>query len=107
MKKKLSYRDQLIELAYIYDVKEIKGYSNIVIPSSPYGEQMGPYDQLVLQGGIVIHIPKWRLDAQKILREKSLTLNRLKALNNIVSDNAIVFTSNLCSFSVNSATISG
>ena len=46
-----------------------------------------PYDQLVLQGGIVIHIPKWRLDAQKILREKSLTLKRLKALNNIVSDN--------------------
>ena len=26
MKKKLSYRDQLIELAYIYDVKEIKDY---------------------------------------------------------------------------------
>jgi len=46
-----------------------------------------PYDQLVLQGSIVIHIPKWRLDAQKILREKSLTLKRLKALNNIVSDN--------------------
>ena len=46
-----------------------------------------PYDQLVLQGNIVIHIPKWRLDAQKILREKSLTLKRLKALNNIVSDN--------------------
>ena len=46
-----------------------------------------PYDQLVLQGSIVIHIPKWRLDAQKILREKSLTLKRLKALNIIVSDN--------------------
>ena len=26
MKKKLSYRDKLIELAYIYDVKEIKDY---------------------------------------------------------------------------------
>ena len=26
MKKKLSYRDQLIELANIYDVKEIKDY---------------------------------------------------------------------------------
>ena len=26
MKKRLSYRDQLIELAYIYDVKEIKDY---------------------------------------------------------------------------------
>ena len=28
MKKKLSYRDKLIELAYIYDVKEIKDYQN-------------------------------------------------------------------------------
>jgi len=26
MKRKLSYRDQLIELAQIYDVKEIKDY---------------------------------------------------------------------------------
>ena len=26
MKKKLSYRDKLLELAYIYDVKEIKDY---------------------------------------------------------------------------------
>ena len=26
MKKRLSYRDQLIELANIYDVKEIKDY---------------------------------------------------------------------------------
>ena len=26
MKKKLSYRDKLLELAYIYDVKEIKEY---------------------------------------------------------------------------------
>ena len=28
MKKKLTYRDKLIELAYIYDVKEIKEYVN-------------------------------------------------------------------------------
>jgi hypothetical protein len=28
MKKKLSYRDKLVELAYIYDVKEIKDYVN-------------------------------------------------------------------------------
>ena len=26
MKKKLSYREKLVELAYIYDVKEIKDY---------------------------------------------------------------------------------
>ena len=28
MKKKLSYRDKLVELSYIYDVKEIKDYLN-------------------------------------------------------------------------------
>ena len=27
MKKKLSYRDKLLELAYIYDVKEIQDYT--------------------------------------------------------------------------------
>ena len=39
-----------------------------------------PYDQIVLQGDVVIYIPGWRIDAQKILREKRLTLKRLKAL---------------------------
>ena len=29
MKKKLSYRDKLVELAYIYDVKEIKDYEKV------------------------------------------------------------------------------
>ena len=28
MKKKLSYRDKLLELAYIYNVKEIQDYTN-------------------------------------------------------------------------------
>ena len=32
-------------------VKDVSGYSNVVIPSSPYGIQMGPYDQLVLTTG--------------------------------------------------------
>jgi len=46
-----------------------------------------PYEQLVLQGDIVIYIPGWRIDAQKILREKRLTLSRLKALMGIISEN--------------------
>ena len=46
-----------------------------------------PYEQLVLQGDIVIYIPGWRIDAQKILREKKLTLSRLKALMGILSEN--------------------
>jgi len=49
-----------------------------------------PYEQLVLQGNVVIYIPGWRIDAQKILREKRLTLSRLKALMGIISENDAV-----------------
>ena len=49
-----------------------------------------PYEQLVLQGDVVIYIPGWRIDAQKILREKKLTLTRLKALMGIISENDAV-----------------
>ena len=45
------------------------------------------YEHLVLQGNVVIYIPGWRIDAQKILREKRLTLKRLKALMSIISEN--------------------
>ena len=46
-----------------------------------------PFKQLVPQGDVVIHVPNWRLQAQKVLREKGLTLRRLKALMTIVSEN--------------------
>jgi hypothetical protein len=49
-----------------------------------------PYTQLVLQGDVVIYIPGWRIDAQKILREKRLTLSRLKALMGIISENDVM-----------------
>ena len=49
-----------------------------------------PYEHLVLQGDVVIFIPGWRIDAQKILREKKLTLSRLKALIGIISENGVV-----------------
>ena len=49
-----------------------------------------PYEQLVLQGDVVIYIPGWRIDAQKILKEKKLTLSRLKALMDIISENDAV-----------------
>jgi len=45
------------------------------------------YEQLVLQEDVVIYIPKWRLQAQKFLREKGLTLRRINALADIVSEN--------------------
>ena len=51
------------------------------------GLQQIPYEQLVVQGDAVIFIPKWRLDSQRLIREKQLTLRRLKALIDIVSEN--------------------
>ena len=45
------------------------------------------YEQLVLREDIVIYIPKWRLQAQKFMREKGLTLRRINALADIVSEN--------------------
>ena len=49
-----------------------------------------PYEQLVLQEDIVIYIPGWRIDAQKIFREKRLTLTRLKALMSITTESNTV-----------------
>ena len=46
-----------------------------------------PFEQLVVQGAVVIFIPRWRLEAQRLLREKGLTLRRIRALIDIVSDN--------------------
>ncbi|HYL67351.1 MAG TPA: CdvA-like protein [Nitrosopumilaceae archaeon] len=46
-----------------------------------------PFEQLVVQGAFVIFIPRWRLEAQRLLREKGLTLRRIRALIDIVSDN--------------------
>jgi hypothetical protein len=48
------------------------------------------YDQLVAQGDYVIYIPKWRLDAQNLLRQKNLTLQRIKALQDMVSANDLM-----------------
>ena len=46
-----------------------------------------PFEQLVVQGSYVIYIPRWRLEAQRLLREKGLTLRRIRALIDIVSEN--------------------
>jgi hypothetical protein len=46
-----------------------------------------PYEQLVIQGEYVFFIPRWRLEAQRLLRQKSLTLKRIKALQDILSEN--------------------
>ena len=46
-----------------------------------------PNEQLVVKSEVVIFIPKWRLDSQRLLKEKELTVRRLTALMEIVSDN--------------------
>ena len=60
---------------------------SVGIDCGSQGLQQIPYEQLVVQSDIVIFIPKWRLDSQRLLREKQLTLRRLKALIDIVSEN--------------------
>lgn len=59
---------------------------SIGIDCGSQGLQQIQYEQLVVQNDIVIFIPKWRLDSQRLIREKQLTLRRLKALMDIASE---------------------
>lgn len=69
-------------------ITEIDGSIQTVgIDCGSAGLQQIPYEQLVVQGDVVIFIPKWRLDSQRLIREKGLALRRLKALVDIVSEN--------------------
>ncbi|MGI9566820.1 MAG: CdvA-like protein [Nitrosopumilus sp.] len=60
---------------------------SVGIDCGSQGLQQIQYEQLVAQNDVVIYIPKWRLDSQRLIREKQLTLRRLKALIDIVSEN--------------------
>ena len=51
------------------------------------GLEQIPHNQLVVQSDVVIYIPRWRLDSQKLLREKELALRRIRALMSIVREN--------------------
>lgn len=69
-------------------ITDIEGsIESVSVDGGSSGIKNLPYEQLLIQGDYVIFIPRWRLDAQKLLREKSLTLKRIKALQEIVSDN--------------------
>ena len=57
------------------------------IDCGSYGLKQIQFEQLVIQDDIIIFIPRWRLDAQRLIREKGLTLRRLKALIDIVTEN--------------------
>jgi len=50
------------------------------------GLQHIPFEQIVVQGDILIYVPKWRLESQRLLKEKELTLRRFKAMISIASD---------------------
>ncbi|NWK09213.1 CdvA-like protein [Marine Group I thaumarchaeote] len=60
---------------------------SIGVDCSFQGLQQIQYEQIVVQNDAIIFIPKWRLDSQRLIREKQLTLRRLKALIDIVSEN--------------------
>ena len=60
---------------------------SIGIDCGSSGLQQIQFEQIVVQNDTVIFIPKWRLDSQRLIREKQLTLRRLKALMEIASDN--------------------
>ena len=69
-------------------VTDIEGsIESVSVDCGSTGIKNLPYEQLLVQGDFVIFIPRWRLDAQKLLREKSMTLKRIKALQEIVAEN--------------------
>ena len=69
-------------------VTDIEGFiESVSVDCGSTGIKNLPYEQLLVQGDYVIFIPRWRLDAQKLLREKSMTLKRIKALQEIVAEN--------------------
>ena len=69
-------------------VTDIEGsIESVSVDCGSSGIKNLPYEQLLVQGDYVIFIPRWRLDAQKLLREKSMTLKRIKALQGIVAEN--------------------
>ncbi len=69
-------------------ISEIDGSIQTVgIDCGAEGLKQIAFEQLVVQPDVVIFIPKWRLDSQRLLREKGLTLRRLKALIDLASEN--------------------
>ena len=72
-------------------VTDIDGsIESVGVDCGSIGLQKLSYEQLLVQGDYVIFIPKWRMDAQKLLRQKNLTLKRVKALENLVAENDLM-----------------
>jgi hypothetical protein len=72
-------------------VTDIDGsIESIGVDCGSIGLKQLSYEHLLVQGDYVIFIPKWRMEAQKLLRQKNLTLKRVKALENLVADNDLM-----------------
>jgi CdvA-like coiled-coil domain len=72
-------------------VTDIDGsIESIGVDCGSIGLRQLSYEQLLVQGDYVIFIPKWRMEAQKLLRQKNLTLKRVKALENLVGENDLM-----------------
>lgn len=72
-------------------VTDIDGsIESVGVDCGSVGLKQLPYEQLLVQGGYVIYIPRWRMDAQKLVRQKGLTLKRIKALRDLVSNNDLM-----------------
>src|SRR5574341_893197 len=72
-------------------VTDIDGsIESIGVDCGSVGLKQLPYEQLLVQGDYVIYIPRWRMDAQKLVRQKGLTLKRIKALRDLVSNNDLM-----------------
>ena len=72
-------------------VTDIDGsIESVGVDCGSIGLQKLSYDQLLVQGDYVIFIPKWRMEAQKLQRQKNLTLKRVKALENLVEENDLM-----------------
>jgi hypothetical protein len=72
-------------------VTDIDGsIESIGVDCGSIGLKQLSYEQLLVQGDYVIFIPRWRMEAQKLLRQKNLTLKRVKALENLVAENDLM-----------------
>ena len=60
---------------------------SVVVDCGSGGLKQLIYEQLRVRRDYVIYIPKWRLDTQKLSRQKNLILKRIKALQDIVTEN--------------------
>ena len=71
MKKKLSYRDKLLELAYIYNVKEVQDYAK-----NRKNLTIGQIELILKKNKIIIPKDSKQISLKKTLQNLYLNLNQ-------------------------------